>query len=483
MTPVLSNFRRLLCLSLIFYTSYIWAQKNPGLSPEKKMALQTIDKQAESLIGLSDKIWAAAELALQETVSAAALANYAEAQGFSVQRGVAEMPTAFVASYGSGRPIIGILGEFDALPGLSQKAVAEKVPLAEGAPGHGCGHNLFGPGSLGAAIAIKELIAQGKLRGTVRFYGTPAEEAVGGKIYMARAGLFDDLDVCLDWHPDAENKASTQSSQAMIEVTVEFTGQAAHAAFDPWNGRSALDAVEAFVNGLNMLREHVKPSVRIHYVIEKGGEAPNIVPDYARVGLYVRDATRNGMMEVYERVQQIGEGAALIAGVTAKLTITSGYHEQLPNVAGANLLHKNMQLVGPISYSDEEIAFAKGIQRSVKMAEKGLDGSIGSVDPTAEFPTGGSTDVADVSWIAPEISLVATTAPIGTPWHSWAVVACGGMSIGHKGMLFASKSLALTMVDLFQNESVRKAIREEFELKRGGYVYKAILPEGPPPVK
>ncbi|WOK06187.1 amidohydrolase [Imperialibacter roseus] len=459
------------------------AQKTAKLPVNKTAVLSSVDEHTSELIDLSDKIWEAAEIALKENVSAKALADYAEAQGFTVERGVAEMPTAFIASYGSGKPIIGIMGEYDALPGLSQKAVPEKSPLIDGAGGHGCGHNLFGPGSLGAAVAIKELIEQGKLKGTVRFYGTPAEEAIGGKIYMARAGLFDDLDACFDWHPDAENKASTQSSQAMIEVTVEFFGQAAHAAADPWNGRSALDGVEAFVNGLNMFREHMKPSVRIHYIIEKGGEAPNIVPDYARVGLYVRDATRKGMMEVYERVQQIGEGAALVAGVTNKMTITSGYHEQLPNIAGANVLYKNMQLVGPISYTPEELEFAKGIQRSVKMEEKGLDGSIGGIDPTAEFPTGGSTDVADISWITPEISLVATTAPIGTPWHSWAVVACGGMSIGHKGMAFAAKSLALTMVDLFENESIRKAMRDEFLEKRGDYVYKAILPDGPPPVK
>ncbi|WP_339813596.1 amidohydrolase [uncultured Imperialibacter sp.] len=476
--------KKSLLLLLVLVNAFVsFGQKAQKISGNKKTVLESVDRHTSELVDLSDKIWEAAEIALKENVSAKALADYAEAQGFTVERGVAEMPTAFIASYGSGKPIIGIMGEYDALPGLSQKAVPEKSPLIDGAGGHGCGHNLFGPGSLGAAVAIKELIEQGKLKGTVRFYGTPAEEAIGGKIYMARAGLFNDLDACLDWHPDAENKASTQSSQAMIEVTVEFTGQAAHAAFDPWNGRSALDAVEAFVNGLNMLREHIKPSVRIHYIIEKGGEAPNIVPDYARVGLYVRDATRDGMMEVYKRVQEIGEGAALIAGVTPKLTITSGYHEQLPNIAGANVLYKNMQLVGPISYTADEIAFAKGIQRSVKMEEKGLDGTIGGIDPTAEFPTGGSTDVADISWITPEISLVATTAPIGTPWHSWAVVACGGMSIGHKGMVFAAKSLALTMVDLFENEAIRKAMRDEFVQKKGDYVYKAILPEGPPPVK
>ena len=246
---------------------------------KKEEVVASIEKQRAELVKLSDQVWAFAETALLETKSSKVLADHAEKQGFKVERGVANLPTAFIASYGEGRPIIGILGEFDALPGLSQKATTVKEPLESGAPGHGCGHNLFGAGSLGAATAIKELIQAGKLKGTIRYYGTPAEEAVGGKIYMARDGLFKDVDVCLAWHPADETLADTTSSQALVDFIVEFKGKAAHAAHDPWNGRSAVDALELFTHGLNMMREHVRPSVRMHYVIQEGGQVPNVIPE------------------------------------------------------------------------------------------------------------------------------------------------------------------------------------------------------------
>jgi aminobenzoyl-glutamate utilization protein B len=434
------------------------------------------------LISVSDKIWAYAETALRENKSAKELADYAEAQGFKLKRGVAGMPTAFTAEYGSGKPIIGIMGEFDALPGISQKAQPTKEALNPGAAGHGCGHNLFGAGSLGAAIAIKELMQQGKLKGTVRFYGTPAEESVGGKIYMARDGLFADLDVCLDWHPDVEIAASTQSSQAMVDFIVEFKGKAAHAAADPWNGRSAVDGLEAFTDGVNMLREHVRPSVRMHYAIMSGGDVPNVVPEYAKIWMWVRDSKREGVETVFSRVKEIARGAAMIAGVEAKVTVQTGDYEMLVNRTGASALQKNLEILGPINYTAEEIAFAKKIQEVQGGEQVGLDGKIHPLKETQEHPTGGSTDVGDISWIVPEITLVATTAPPNTAWHGWSVVACGGMSIGHKGMLLAAKSLAMTMVDLFENEQLRKDVRAEFEQRRGGHVYKAYIPDGPPPV-
>ncbi|MEQ1584875.1 MAG: amidohydrolase, partial [Cyclobacteriaceae bacterium] len=410
------------------------------------------------------------------------LADYAEAQGFRLKRGVAGMPTAFTAEYGSGKPIIGIMGEFDALPGISQKAQPTKEALNPGAAGHGCGHNLFGAGSLGAAVAIKELMQQGKLKGTIRFYGTPAEESVGGKIYMARDGLFADLDVCLDWHPDVEIAASTQSSQAMVDFIVEFKGKAAHAAADPWNGRSAVDGMEAFTDGVNMLREHVRPSVRMHYAIMNGGDVPNVVPEYAKIWMWVRDSKREGVETVFSRVKEVAQGAAMIAGVEAKVTVQTGDYEMLVNRTGASALQKNLEILGPINYTAEEIAFAKKIQEVQGGEQVGLDGKIHPLKETQEHPTGGSTDVGDISWIVPEITLVATTAPPNTAWHGWSVVACGGMSIGHKGMLLAAKSLAMTMVDLFENEQLRKDVRAEFEQRRGGNVYKAYIPDGPPPV-
>src|SRR6187551_841102 len=266
--------KRILSLPLcLLIVSSIAAQKKSVLPPnaEKQFVLASVQKHEKELIALSDKIWTYAETAMREKQSSAVLADYAEAQGMKVSRGVAKIPTAFIAEFGSGRPIIGVIGEFDALPGLSQKAIPRKEPLREGKPGHGCGHNLFGAGSLGAAIAIKELIAAGKLKGTVRFYGTPAEEDLAGKVWMAKEGLFNDLDVCLDWHPDYENKANMQSSQAIIDYNISFKGKSAHAAFDPWNGRSALDAAELFTTGINFLREHVKPSVRLHYVYRDAG--------------------------------------------------------------------------------------------------------------------------------------------------------------------------------------------------------------------
>jgi len=473
----------ILTLLLLVLSSATYSQKQKKtVNPNKTFVLQSVDRHQEELILISDKIWAYAETALKENKSAKELADYAEAQGFRVSRGLAGMPTAFIAEYGSGKPMIGIMGEFDALPGISQKAQPTKEALNPGAAGHGCGHNLFGAGSLGAAVAIKELIQQGKLKGTIRFYGTPAEESVGGKIYMAREGLFADLDVCLDWHPDVEIAASTQSSQAMVDFIVEFKGKAAHAAADPWNGRSAVDGLEAFTYGVNLLREHVRPSVRMHYAIMSGGDVPNVVPEYAKVWMWVRDSKREGVETVFSRVKEIAQGAGMIAGVEAKVTIQTGDYEMLVNRTGAAALQKNLEQLGPITYTENEIAFAKKIQEQQGGQQTGLDGNIHPLKETQEHPVGGSTDVGDISWIVPEITLIATTAPANTAWHGWSVVACGGMSIGHKGMMFAAKSLAMTMVDLFESEQLRKDVRAEFEQRKGGHVYKAYIPDGPPPV-
>lgn len=465
------------CLLAIFAV----AQK-PKSNPNKDAIIKSVENHQAELIKLSDQIWAFAETALREHKSSKVLADYAEAQGFKVKRGVAGMPTAFTAEYGSGKPVIGIMGEYDALPGISQKAQPTKEALLTGAGGHGCGHNLFGAGSLGAAVAVKELIQQGKLKGTVRFYGTPAEESVGGKIYMARDGLFSDLDVCLDWHPDTEIAANMQSSQAMVDFIVEFKGKAAHAAADPWNGRSATDGLEAFTHGVNMLREHVRPSVRMHYAIMRGGDVPNVVPEYAKVWMWVRDSKRAGVDEVFNRVKEIATGAGIVAGVEAKVTVQTGDYELLVNKKGAEALQTNLEQLGPIIYTSEEIAFAKKIQEVQGGEQTGLNGKIYPLKETQEHPNGGSTDVGDISWIVPEITLTSTTAPANTAWHGWSVVACGGMSIGHKGLVLASKSLGMTMVDLFESEQLRKDIRTEFEKRKAGHVYKAYIPEGPPPV-
>lgn len=473
--------RYLTSVVLVFADNLIWAQ-NKKSNPNKDFIIESVNKHQAELVSLSDKIWAYAETALKEYKSSKELADYAESKGFIVKRGVSKMPTAFIAEYGSGKPIIGILGEFDALPGISQKVQPIKEALQAGEPGHGCGHNLFGAGSLGAALAVKELIQQGKLKGTIRFYGTPAEEAVGGKIYMVRDGLFNDLEVCLDWHPDTETTALTQSSQALIDFTVEFFGKASHAAADPWNGRSALDAAELFTDGVNMFREHVRPTVRMHYVIQKGGDVPNVVPEYAKVWMWVRDSKTASVNEILKRIKQMAEGAGMMADVKAVVTIRSGDYELLVNRTGAQALQKNLELLGPIVYTNDEQAFAKKIQAEQGGEQIGLDGKIIPLKETKPDPNGGSTDVGDVSWNVPEITLVTTTAPANTAWHGWSVVACGGMSIGHKGMLFSSKALAMTMVDLFESEQLRKDIRADFEKKKGTQVYKAYIPDGPPPV-
>ena len=472
---------KLLFFPLLFLSQLLFAQKKIA-SANKKAVLASVEKHQQELIKLSDQIWGFAETAMKETQSAKVLADYAEVQGFKVTRGVAEIPTAFIAEFGSGKPIIGVLGEFDALPGLSQKAQPTKEALLNGAAGHGCGHNMFGAASLGAALSIKELIADGKLKGTIRFYGTPAEEDLAGKVYMARAGLFNDLDICLDWHPDYENKANMQSSQSVTDYSISFKGKSAHAAADPWNGRSALDAAELFNIGINFLREHVKPSVRMHYVYTKAGNVPNVIPAEASVWLWIRDSKRSGVAEVGERMKNIAKGAALMAGVEYEIKLNSGLYELLINETGAKALQSNMDFVGPIIYTKEELAFGDTIMKQYGLEIKGISGGIKPLETTKPDPAGGSTDVGDVSYIVPEITLLATTAPYEAPWHSWVVVACGGMSIGHKGLLFASKTLGSTMVDLFENEKLRQDIKEEFLKRKGKEVWKAMLPDGPPPV-
>ena len=474
------------CVTVLGVASTLGA--TPAVAPATKPdalkagALASIATHRQELVGLSEQIWRYAETALQETRSAKALADYAESQGFRVKRGVAGMPTAFVAEYGHGAPVIGILGEYDALPGISQKAQPTQEALEPGAAGHGCGHNLFGPGSLGASLAIKELIAAGKLSGTIRFYGTPAEESVGGKLYMLREGLMSDLDVCLAWHPGDKNEVDTKSSQAMVDFRVEFHGKAAHAAFDPWNGRSAVDGLEIFTHALNMMREHVTPSVRMHYAILDGGKVPNVVPDYARVWVWVRDSKRTGVEQVMQRVRKMVQGAALAADVEATMTIQSGDYELLPNQAGVRVMHANFSALPPLSFTAEEQEFARTIQKGTGNQPIGLRTAIEPLPDRPMDPEGGSTDVGDVSWVVPTLHVTITTAPAETPWHAWPVVACGGMSIGQKGMIYAAQGLATTMVDLFESVDIRQAIRKDFEQETRGTVYKGYIPDGPPPL-
>ncbi|MDN3643724.1 amidohydrolase [Lutimonas halocynthiae] len=472
--------KNFLSLLIIFLPIVAFTQQK--LPKDKQDINNAIEAHKKDLIAISDEIWAKAETAFEEYDSSKILSDYAETNGFTVEKGVAGMPTAFVATYGSGKPVIGILGEFDALPGISQKAVPVKEPLKEGAAGHGCGHNLFGAASLGAAIAIKELIEQGKIQGTIKFFGTPSEEKYFGKIWMVNAGLWDDVDVNMSWHPHASTESDVQSSLALIDFKVEFFGQAAHAAADPWNGRSASDALELYTSGINYYREHVKPSVRMHYHIQDAGLVVNVVPDYSKLWVRIRDSKRSGMMPVYERVMKMAEGAAIMANVDYKITLISGIYEVLVNRAGGEVLQKNLELLGPITYTEEEIAFGKKIQEVTGKPQLGLDSEISALKETRKNPGGGSTDVGDVSWNVPNINLRVTTAPIDTPWHSWAVVACGGMSIGHKGLIQAAKAMAMTMYDLYENPKTVQKIKDEYKERKGTEVYKAMIPEGPPPI-
>lgn len=454
-----------------------WAATHSGA---KRAAVAAVDDHATALIGLSDQIWEFAETALREHRSAKVLADFAEQHGFTVERGVSHMPTAFVASYGSGRPVIAIMGEYDALPGVSQQAVPEQRPLAEGAAGHACGHNLFGAASLGAALAVKQQIEAGRLQGTVRFYGTPAEEAVGGKTYMARDGVFNDVDVMFAWHPGDITQADMTSSQAMVDAIVEFKGRSAHAAADPWNGRSAADGAEAFAYGVNMMREHMKQSSRVHYVIANGGEVPNVVPEYAKVWIWARDWQRKEVEELLTRLRKIADGAALMTETSATFAIQNGSWEVLTNPPGAKLLDANLRWIGAPAFTAQEHEFATQIQRATNVPAVGMDGSIRPLE--GQEPEGGSTDVGDVSWVVPTLNLTVATAPKDAPWHAWPVVATGGMSIGHKGMLVAAKVLAATMVDLYEKPAALREVRAAFEKQRGDVVFKAYVPDGPPPL-
>jgi len=447
---------------------------------KKEEAVASIEKHEAEIIALSDQVWGFAETALLEVRSAKALADYAEKQGFAVERGVAGLPTAFVASFGQGRPVIGILGEYDALPGLSQKAQAPKEALQAGAAGHGCGHNLLGTGALGAALAIKDLMAAGKLKGTIRFYGTPAEEAVGGKVYMAREGLFKDLDVCLNWHPGDETEVAVDGSQAIVEFIVEFSGRTAHAAADPWNGRSAVAALELFTAGLNRMREFVKPSVRMHYSILSGGDVPNVVPAYAKLWCWLRDSKGAGVQKLLAQARKIAEGAAMMAEVESKITVQGGSWETLVNQTGEKVMYENLRWLGPVAFTPEEQEFAKEIQRATGVEPKGLDGAVRPWAEPKPDPEGGSTDVGDVSWLVPMLGLTVTTAPRDAPWHAWPTVACAGMSIGHKGLVYAAKALAATMVDLYEDPKTVQAIQAEFKEKTKDVTYKPFVPDGPP---
>ncbi len=479
MIPHMKTFPLVLLAGLLM-VDLAAADTTTGNRTEKQTAIATIESHREEMIRLSDEIWRYAETALQETKSSKVLADWAEREGFRVRRDVPGLPTAFVAEYGSGRPVIGIMGEYDALPGISQKAQPSKEALEKGGAGHGCGHNLFGVGSLGAAIAIRDLIESGRLKGTIRFFGTPAEEAVGGKIYMVRDGVMDGVDVMLAWHPSDVTRSDTKSTQALVDITVDFRGTASHAAYDPWNGRSALDGLEIFTHAVNLMREHIKPTSRMHYAITKGGQVPNVVPEEAQLWMWLRALDRDEVDAMLQRIRKMAEGAALAAGVEASVQVGGGDWNMLVNMAGQRLAQANLEAIAPLEFTEQEQEFAKSIQKATGVEPRGLITAVKPFDDKPGPAEGGSTDVADVSWVVPTLHLSVTTAPTGAPWHGWSVVATGGMSIGHKGMLYASKALAATMIDIFLDPEALVKIRSEFDEKTRGVTYVPYIPDGPP---
>lgn len=442
---------------------------------------ESIEARGDDYASLAHQIWERAELGYQEHASSGILQSHLRDAGFEIDAGVAGMPTAFVASYGEGEPTIGILAEFDALPGMSQEAVPERSPR-QGGGGHACGHHLFGTGSTAAAVAAKDWLASSGTPGTIRVYGTPAEEGGSGKVYMVRAGLFDDVDATLHWHPSDRNNASPRTSVANKSAKFRFHGHSTHAASAPERGRSALDGVEAMNHMVNLMREHVPSDSRIHYVITHGGEAPNVVPDFAEVYYYVRNPSATVLEQIWPRVVKAAEGAALGTGTRVDHEVIHGNHSVLPNEALARVMDRNLRVVGGVTYAPEELAFAETIRTTLGDAERKL-GSERQIMPFEPWAGKGSTDVGDVSWTVPTTGLrVAAWVP-GTPAHSWQATAAGGTSIGTKGMMVAAKTLALTAVDLFQQPALIDSAEAEFQRRRGpDFAYRALLGDRDPPL-
>lgn len=443
-----------------------------------------VDADARQLADTAQRIWQWAEVGYQENQSSALLQARLKAAGFTVEPGVAGMPTAFVARYrrGSGGPVIGLLAEYDALPGLAQAATAEHAPIAGQSAGHACGHNMFGAASVSAAIAVKKWMDANKVDGELRLYGAPAEEGGSGKVYLVRAGLFNDVDTAIHWHPGDDNSASQGRSLANISGKFRFKGVSAHAAAAPWRGLSALDAVEVMNTAVNMLREHVPDGTRIHYVITDGGKAPNVVPDFAESYYYVRHVDPQVVKDVMARVQKAAEGAALATGTSFSFEATGGVYSMLPNATLAKVMDRNLRAVKWQPFTPAEQAFAAGIQKTLT-TRKTL-ASATEVQPMRIGENGGgSTDVADISWTVPTVGLSTAVYVPGTPGHSWQAVAASGSTYGAKGGVVAAKTLALTTAELFRSPEVLAAAKAEFQAKRGAdFQYQAMVGDRQPPL-
>lgn len=447
---------------------------------DKASIVAAIEAEREHYAELAHQIWMLAELGYQETRSSGLLQSELREHGFDVEAGVADIPTAFVASYGAGGPVIGVLAEFDALPGFSQAAVPERQPVEGMDSGHACGHHLFGTASTAAAIAVKDWLEATGRPGTIRVYGTPAEEGGSGKVYMVRSGLFEDVDVVLQWHPGDRNDANPARTLANKTGKFRFHGVSAHAAGAPDRGRSALDGVEALTHMINLMREHVPEKTRLHYVITQGGRAPNVVPDFAEVYVYVRHPEATEVERIWDWVVSAADGAAMGTATTVDHEITGAVHSLLPNEAIARVMHENLRAVGGVEYDAEEREFARRLYATLGAPDLEL-GSEAEVQPLEVELTSASTDAGDVSWVVPSSSISAATWVPGTAAHSWQAVAAGGTSIGTKGMLVAAKTLAMSALDLFTDEELVAVARQEFHDRRGAdFVYRPLLGDRPP---
>ncbi len=453
-----------------------------------------IEQNGGELASLSDEIWEYAELGLHEYKSAKALMGFLEANGFNIESGVAGMPTAFVATWGRGKPVIGFLGEYDALPGVSQRALPGREELVPGGSGHGCGHNLLGVAAAAGAIALKEEISGRGIEGTVKYYGCPAEENFSGKAFMARDGCFDGLDVCLTWHPGSMNIVRGGSSLAVKSMVVTFHGVSSHAAASPHLGRSALDAVEIMNIGANYLREHVIEKARIHYVTTNGGLQPNVVPAEASVWYYVRAPRMDQLEEIYRRVLKCAEGAATMTETTFDVQVLEAIHEVLPNETLQQVLRDAMKIAGPPEFTRDDLDFAKKLEptfpksleevineenlpdrEKAKLKGKILNDAVLG-HPVSIPESRGSTDVGEVSWCTPTEQFNTACVAMGTPGHSWQYTAQTGMGIGHKGMLAAARVLAQAGLMLVCDEEPIIKAKEEFLRRTGGKAYKSALP-------
>lgn len=470
-----------ICLLFILLFFFFWGKIFSGdnvkvnINELKNTSRKWINQNSQLLIEISDNIWEYAETALEEYKSTVLLIETLESAGFDIKKNAAGMPTSFIASYGKGKPIIGLLAEYDALPGLSQKKTTKKEPVLKNHAGHGCGHNLIAAATLGTVLGIKHILDIYKIPGTIKIFGCPAEEAVGSKIYLARAGLFGSLSAVIAWHPGNANYVDTGYSLALNAFKVSFKGRSSHASGSPWLGRSALDAVELMNIGVNYLREHIPPSARLHYIVTEGGYAANVVPDFAEVLYNIRDKSRENVNNIYSRIKKIVKGASLMSETDFKIELTSALHSMLLNIAGSRVVQKNLEIVGPQNFSAKDNKFVKSIQKAYGVEQTGMNSKIFPLE-IVDLDMGGSSDVAEVSRIVPTVFFWTACIAPGIPGHSWGVVSCAANSIGHKGMISAVKVMSMTVIDFLCDHNLLKKMWVEFIKNTKGKKYKSPLP-------